>query len=345
MQSRTFGIVAASFAMISVGTGVTVSAELADYPVFGAQSVRYVIASLLLVFGVLLVRRSIPMPRGREWLWLIGVAISGLVLFNIAVIRSVEHAEPAAVAVLIGAVPLVLLLADSIRLRRRPPPLLLIGATLVVIGAALVQGGGRSTAEGLAWALLALACEAAFTLLAVPVLGRLGAIGVSIHTTWIAALLFGLLAIGIDGTAALPVMDGGEIFAVAYLVIVVTALAFLFWYSAVDGLGPATAGLFAGLMPIAAALSGVIPGLTTVTPTVIGGSLSWASASPSAWPRGQSRLSSARLPMHTRGRLRVSRSAASGAVASHCEWCEDRKQDNEPAQRDRDGNLSRPSGY
>ena len=272
MQSRTFGVLAASGAMIAVGTGVTVSAELTDYPVFGAQSVRYAIASLILVTGVLVVRRPIPVPRGGEWLWLLGVALTGLVLFNIAIIRSVEYAEPAAVAVLIGAVPLVLLFADAIRLRRRPSPWLLIGATLVVIGAALVQGGGRGTVEGLAWALVALACEAAFTLLAVPVLGRLGAIGVSIHTTWMAALMLGLLAVGVDGAAALPVMDGGELFAVAFFAIVVTALAFLSWYSAVERLGPATAGLFAGLMPIAAALSGVIPGLTTLTPAVLGGS-------------------------------------------------------------------------
>ena len=201
------------------------------------------------------------------------MALSGLVLFNFAVIRSVEHAEPAATAVLIGAVPLVLLIADSVRLRRRPSPLLLVGAMLVVIGAALVQGGGRASAEGLAWAAVALSCEAAFTLLAVPVLGRIGAIGVSIHTTWIAALLLGGLAALVDGAGALPPMDAGELTALAYLAVVLTAIAFLLWYSAVGSLGPATAGLFAGLMPIAAALSGVIPGLTTVTPAVIGGSL------------------------------------------------------------------------
>ncbi|MEA2027251.1 MAG: EamA family transporter, partial [Chloroflexota bacterium] len=201
MQSRAFGIFGASMAMIAVGAGVTVSAELVDYPVFAAQAARYAVAAAILVAAALLVRRRLPMPHGRDWLWLVAIAATGLVLFNIAIIRSVEHAEPAAVAILIGTVPLVLLLADSVRLRRRPSPLLVVGATLVVIGAALVQGGGRSAIEGLGWAVVALACEAAFTLLAVPVLGRLGAVGVSIHTCWIAALMLGALALGIDGTA------------------------------------------------------------------------------------------------------------------------------------------------
>ncbi len=235
MQSRAFGIFGASMAMIAVGAGVTMSAELVDYPVFAAQAVRYAVAAAILIGAVLAMRRPLPRPRGHDWLWLTAVSATGLVLFNIAIIRSVEHAEPAAVAILIGTVPLVLLLAESIRLRCRPSPLLVAGATLVVIGAALVQGGGRTTIEGLGWAAVALACEAAFTLLAVPVLGRLGAL--------------------------------------AYLAIVQTAIAFSLWYSGVGILGPAVAGLFAGLMPITAALTGIIPGLTTLTPAVIGGSI------------------------------------------------------------------------
>jgi len=273
MQSRAWGAVAAFTAIFAVGTGVTVSAELVDYPVFATQAVRYAVATAILVSVVLVLRRPFPRPHGRDWLWLTGVAATGLVLFNIAVIRSVEHAEPAAVAVLIGAVPLVLLLAESVRLRRRPSPVLLAGAVLVVLGAALVQGGGRTSIEGLGWAAVALACEAAFTLLAVPVLGRLGAVGVSIHTCWIATLMLAALALGLDGTLALPAMHSGAVLALAYLAIVQTAIAFSLWYGAVGRLGPAVAGLFAGVMPIAAALTGVIPGLTTVTPLVIGGSV------------------------------------------------------------------------
>ena len=272
-RSRSFGAFGAFAAMFMVGAGVTVSAQLVDYPVFAAQSLRYLAAAALLVGGVLVLRRPIPRPRGRDWLWLLGVATTGLVIFNVAVIRSVEYAEPAAVAILIGAVPLVLLVADAIRLRQRPAPPLIAGVLLVVVGAALVQGGGRTTVEGLSWAAVALLCEAAFTLLAVPVLGRLGAVGVSIHTCWIAAVMLGLLALGVDGARALPALHDGAILALAYLAVVQTALAFSLWYSGVGILGPAVAGLFAGVMPIAAALSGVLVGLTTVTPAVIGGSL------------------------------------------------------------------------
>jgi len=273
MQRRSVGLVQASFAMFAVGMGVTVSAQLVDYPVYAAQSVRYLVAATILVGAVVVSRRPLPRPRGRDWLWLTGVATTGLVIFNVAIIRAVEHAEPAAVAVFIGVVPLVLLLAEAVRLRRRPPLLLVAGAVIVVFGAVLVQGGGRTTVEGIAWALVALACEAAFTLLAVPVLGRLGPVGVSIHTCWLAALMLGGLALVVDGTGALPPMHEGAIAALVYLALIQTALAFSLWYSSVGILGPAVAGLFAGIMPIAAAVTGVVPGLTTITPAVIGGSV------------------------------------------------------------------------
>ena len=272
-QSRSFGVFGAIVAMLAVGTGITVSAQLVDYPVFGAQAVRYLAATVILVGALLVVRRPLPRPRGTDWLWLVGVAATGLVLFNVAVIRSVEHAEPAAVAILISAVPLILLIGESVRLRRRPSPQLLAGVVLVVVGAALVQGGGRTSVEGLAWAFVALLCEAAFTQLAVPVLGRLGAVGVSIHTCWMGALMFVALALGVDGLGAIPTLHTGAIRALAYLAVVQTAIAVSLWYSAVNILGAAVAGLFVGLMPVGAALSGLVPGLTTVTPAVIGGSI------------------------------------------------------------------------
>ncbi|HQU41494.1 MAG TPA: hypothetical protein PK867_01725, partial [Pirellulales bacterium] len=48
---------------------------------------------------------------------------------------------------------------------------------------------------------VALACEAGFTLLAVPVLGRLGAWGVSLHAVWIAALMLAALGLVGEGLA------------------------------------------------------------------------------------------------------------------------------------------------
>lgn len=163
--------------MALVGSSVSVSHALVDAPLFAVQSVRYAAAALLLFALARAARVPVLRPRGREWLWLGGIATSGLVLFNVAVVRGVAHAEPAVIAVAVASVPVLLGVIGPFLEGRRPSRRVMLAAPVVVAGAVLVQGTGRTDAAGVAWAALALACEAAFTLLAVPVLRRHGAWG------------------------------------------------------------------------------------------------------------------------------------------------------------------------
>lgn len=195
-----------------------------------------------------------------DWAWLAGVAATGLVLFNIAVVRGVAHAEPAVIGVAVAAVPLALAVAGPLLAGHRPAPLVVVGAVVVTAGAALAQGGGRTDLAGLGWALLVLLCEVAFTLLAVPVLGRLGPWAVSLHAVWIAAVVLAVLGVAVEGPGAVATLRPGDLLAAAHLAIVVTALAFVLWYSAVGRLGAGRAGLFTGVVPVTAAVGGVLLG-------------------------------------------------------------------------------------
>jgi drug/metabolite transporter (DMT)-like permease len=105
-----------------------------------------------------------------------------------------------------------------------------------------------------------LLCEAAFTLLAVPLLQTVGPIGVSLHSTWIAAVMFGVMSVGTESVTAVTQLTSSHLLAAGYLAAVVTALAFVLWYSAVDRLGADQAGLFTGVTPVAAAVSGMTLG-------------------------------------------------------------------------------------
>ncbi|MCU1662986.1 MAG: EamA-like transporter family protein, partial [Pseudonocardia sp.] len=94
--------------MTCVGGSVAVSGVLADAPLFTAQAVRYAVACLLLLLLARLTGRRIEVPRGTEWCWLLGVAATGLVLFNVALIRGSAHAEPAVLGVAVACAPVVL---------------------------------------------------------------------------------------------------------------------------------------------------------------------------------------------------------------------------------------------
>lgn len=125
---------------------------------------------------------TIVRPRGTEWLWLTGVAANGLVLFNIAVIRGVAHAEPAVVAVSLSCAPILIALVGAFLEGRVPHSRTVAAAMIVAGGSVLVAGFGACDGVGLFWAFMALVSEAPFTLLAVPVLSRHAALGVSIHS-------------------------------------------------------------------------------------------------------------------------------------------------------------------
>jgi drug/metabolite transporter (DMT)-like permease len=246
--------------MVLVGSSVAVSATLTTAPLLIAQAIRYAVAGLVLVALTRCLRIPITMPRGREWLWLAGIAATGLVLFNIAVVRGVAHAQPAMIAVAVACAPVVLGLLGPLLQGQAPQRRIVLAAMVVTAGAVLVEGAGHGHGVGMAWAVLALATEAAFTLLAVPVLGRHGAWGVSVHSVWLGAVMFTVLAGVTEGPAAVTRLSAADLAAIAYLAVLVTVAAFVLWYSTVAALGPGRVGLLTGIAPVAAALTGIATG-------------------------------------------------------------------------------------
>ncbi|MFI1645359.1 DMT family transporter [Streptomyces avidinii] len=246
--------------MALVGSSVTVSRALVDAPLFATQAVRYTAAALLLFGLARAARVPIHKPRGREWLWLAGIAATGLVLFNVAVVRGVAHAEPAVIAVAVASVPILLGLIGPFLEGRRPSRRVLLAAPVVVAGAVLVEGTGRTDAAGVGWAALALGCEAGFTLLAVPVLRRHGAWGVSVHAVWLGALMLVGLTVVCESPAGVMSLGAGQWAATGHLAVMVTAVAFLLWYRTVAAVGAGRAGLLTGVAPLAAAGAGVLAG-------------------------------------------------------------------------------------
>jgi drug/metabolite transporter (DMT)-like permease len=265
------GVAAGAGAMICVGGSVAVSSVLATAPVFTAEALRYAMACLILLLLARLTGRRLTMPRGTEWLWLCGIAATGLVLFNVALVAGSRHAEPAVLGVGVACVPSLLAVIGPLLEGSRPRPFLVAAAVVVTLGAALVQGTGRTDGAGVAWAVVVFGCEAAFTLLAIPVLGRHGPWGVSVHATWLATVIFAAIGLVHEGPAAAVRLGPQDWLAIVYLGVAVTAAAFVMWYSSVGRLGASRAGLLAGVAPVAAAATGVLLGGPAPRPQVWAG--------------------------------------------------------------------------
>ncbi|HTW10710.1 MAG TPA: hypothetical protein VME46_24630 [Acidimicrobiales bacterium] len=264
---------AGATAMAIMGGSVRVSSTLVHAPLFAAQAARYAGAAAALLLLARArdrgVATSIVTPRGREWLWLCAIGAIGLALFNFALVRGLLYAQPAAIAVVIAGAPICLGVLGPLVQRKAPRGGLLAAGAVVTAGGVMVVGGGGTSWLGTACALLTLACEVGFTLLALPVLPRHGAWGVSFHSAWMAAAMLAGLGAATEGFGAVTRLSFADWAATATMA-AMTVVAFLCWYLAVGRLGAGRAGVLTGVAPVAAALTTLASGGDVPSP------LAWA---------------------------------------------------------------------
>ena len=142
--------------------------------------------------------------------------------------------------------------------RRRSANRVLLAAAVVTAGSAAAQlgagGPAFSTAStaGLLWSAGALGGAVGTSLLAVPVLPRLGALAVTIYACGLAGLMLLAAAIAARTLGGQPILrtpTPAQLAALAYLTIAITAIVFIAWYGALERLGVDRTGLFNGLVP------------------------------------------------------------------------------------------------
>lgn len=267
------GIVQAAVVMTIVGTLTAVSATVSRYPVYGGQAVRYAVAAVILL-GVARLRGPRPRPSARwEWPLLAVLAATGLAGFNVCIVEGTRYTSPATIGTVVGSVPVVLAVAAPLMEGRRPAARIVAAAAVVTAGAALANGLGGGSLPGFLLALGALVGEVCFSLLALPLLPRLGAVRVSAYSAAAAVPMLLAAGLAVDGRSVLRTPTWGEAAGLGYLSLVVTAGAFIAWYDALGLIGADRAGLFAGLIPVSAVATTMALGLRSPGVAELAGAL------------------------------------------------------------------------
>ncbi|WP_207400942.1 DMT family transporter [Actinomadura roseirufa] len=273
VHSQRRGMAGAGTAMVLVGSLTAVSATISGYPVFGGQAVRYAVAALVLLLVTRFAGGPARRPAARDWALLTALAATGLVAFNVSIVAATRDTSPATISTVIATVPIVLALAGPLMERRRPAPAVVVAACVVAAGAALANGLGGGTPRGLLLSLCALGGEVCFSLLAVPLLPRLGPLRVSAYSAALAVPMLLAAGLAADGAAVLRAPTATELAGFGYLSVIVTTIAFLLWYDALGRLGPDRAGLFAGVIPISAVAATVALGIDPPGPADLAGAV------------------------------------------------------------------------
>ncbi|HEX5299467.1 MAG TPA: DMT family transporter [Streptosporangiaceae bacterium] len=272
-RQERIGAGLAAGSVLLVGGSVAASSLLGGYPVLGGQGIRYLVAGLLLAAWARLRGLPLPRPAGREWAWLAGLAVIGLAGCSVLLIEATRVAGPADVGVVIGAAPLVIVIAAAVAAGRRPTRRVLLAAAVVTAGSAAAQLGG---ATGHAWSGTGLLLSAGVlggavgtSLLAVPVLPRLGALAVTIYACGLAGVLLlaaAVVARSAGGPPVLRMPTATQLAALSYLAVAITAVVCIAWYAAMKRLGVGRTGLFNGLIPVASLAAVALVGTGTITP-------------------------------------------------------------------------------
>ncbi len=272
-RQERIGAGLATGSVLLIGGSVAASSLLGSYPVLGGQAIRYLVAGLLLAAWARLRRKSLPRPAGREWAWLAGLAVIGLAGCSVLLIEATRVADPASVGIVIGAAPLVIVIAGTVAARTRPTRRVLLAAAVVTAGSAAAQLGGATgpawNGTGLLLSAGALGGAAGSSLLAAPVLPRLGPLAVTVYACGLAAILLlaaAAVASSAGGPPILRTPTATQLAALSYLAVAVTAVVFLAWYAAMQRLGVDRTGLFNGLIPIASLAAVALAGTGTITP-------------------------------------------------------------------------------
>ena len=254
-------VLGAATALFIVGTATATGATLNTYPVFTGQALRYALAALVLGAVVAVRRPARARLTWRDAGLIVLLSAVGLVAFSVCQVAATRYAPASTVGTVIAATPVALAVAGPLMARRRPSARVTFGAFVVAAGAALATGLGPSGPAGVALAMGALAGEVGFSLLAVPLLPKLGALRVSAYSTATASPLCLLTGLAADGRDALRMPTAGQAIGLAYMGVVVGALAFLCWYASLPRLRPERAGLFYGFLPIGTMVTAAVLGL------------------------------------------------------------------------------------
>ena len=241
---------------------------------------RYIVASAALVVAAFVLEGGVPRLSARQWIGVALLGATGVAAYNLFFMAGLQQV-PAGRASLITALnPAATLAGAALFFRERLAPHKLAGIAVAIVGAAIVIGRGNplgllSGGMGLGEAYIfgAVMAWAAFTLIAKRLMTGLSPLAVTTCASLLGTMMLAA-AVLVDGAPFVPAASMRAWLAIAFLGVLGTAVAFVWYNDGVRRLGPARASIFINLVPVAALLlAWLLLGERVDASTIAGGAL------------------------------------------------------------------------
>ncbi len=259
MSSRLTAVASLAAAMVLVGSSVAVGRSMtAALPLSFASLARFLLASLVLVPLVVVVEGRFPRVSRRTFYALLAQAACGSFAFTVCLLSGLKFTGAASAGVTAAATPAMVTLFGAVCFKERPGRLALAGIGCVMAGLAVLgfasagPGVGPAPLWGNALVLLAVCFEAVFLLLRRAVREPLSPLAAAMWVSLLGGLFFLVPGVWEALTLDLGNIPARAVGEVVYYGLGVTAAAYMFWFYGVVRVDAATAGVAAGIMPVAA---------------------------------------------------------------------------------------------
>ncbi|MGH8698947.1 MAG: DMT family transporter [Burkholderiales bacterium] len=248
-------------------------------PHFTAATLRFAVASVILIALTRTRERALPRLDRRSAAAVLALSLTGVVLFNAFFFGSLERIGAGRGALIMALNPLGIAIGAWLFFDDRMTRVRWLGIGLALVGAAVVVSRGELAtlvegAIGLGELLMmgSALCWVAYTLIGRPVLAQMTPLGA---TTWAALIgtpMLAACAVLERPWVALAAMPADGWWAVAYLGVFGTVLAFLWFNEGVQRIGPTRAGVFINLVPVfGIAIGAFVLGEAVPASLVLGG--------------------------------------------------------------------------
>lgn len=224
---------------------------------FSISFLRFVIASLFLLFITWKIEGKLPRLKGRQIVPILLLGMTGIFIYNVCFFKGLQIIEAGRASLIISTSPVFIAVFSSWLFRERLNLIRISGIVISVMGAIIVISKGKllGVFQGtLGWGELCIfccvLCWVAYSLIGKAVMDGLSPIASVAYSSVVGtvALLIPACYEGIaQNITGYWAIDWLSIF---YLGVFGTVIGFVWYYQAVKQIGPTRAGLFINFVPI-----------------------------------------------------------------------------------------------
>jgi drug/metabolite transporter (DMT)-like permease len=237
---------------------------------------------VVLMFIILLVRKQLALPTGRDALQFALLGFIGVTLHQWLQSTGLVTSQASTTAWIVASIPIFIAMLGWFFLREKVTSIQLAGILLAALGVLLVVSRGdvlsvfreQNFAPGDVLILLSAPNWALFSVLSRGVLKKHSPLFMVFYVLLFGWLFSTLLLLGQGGLTQMALLSQNGWAAVLFLGIFCTALGYLFWYDGLSALTASQAGAFIYLEPLVTAIAAwVVLGEPLSAASLLGGGL------------------------------------------------------------------------